>query len=305
MPARAAHRRRSSCSPLIVLGRRRACSRAARREDGTHVVREEPLAFNLRYPDPMREIAPAAGEWLHLEREGLRHVRRRAAAAARRTRATSAACCPCRPRASWRRSASASRTSSRSRRARRASTRSRATRWSSAPAASRGSTAGSCCCPQPGQGTRDGVKLLLLANPDAGADKARDVGTRGPLKTPYRSFRFGTEGPVTIDFDQFLAVDMRVGRVIAVEDFPEARKPAWKLTIDFGAEIGTKRSSAQVTNYSREELEGRRVVAVVNFPPRQIGPVRSEVLVLGASDEQGRVILLAPDADVPLGARIH
>jgi tRNA-binding protein len=108
-----------------------------------------------------------------------------------------------------------------------------------------------------------------------------------------------------IDFDQFLAVDMRVGRVIAVEDFPEARKPAWKLTIDFGAEIGTKRSSAQVTNYSREELEGRRVVAVVNFPPRQIGPVRSEVLVLGASDEQGHVILLAPDTDVPLGARIH
>ncbi|HET6551697.1 MAG TPA: tRNA-binding protein [Solirubrobacter sp.] len=110
---------------------------------------------------------------------------------------------------------------------------------------------------------------------------------------------------MTIAFDQFLAVDMRVGRVIAVEDFPEARKPAWKLTIDFGPEIGTKRSSAQITNYAREELEGRRVVAVVNFPPRQIGPVRSEVLVLGASDEQGRVILLAPDTDVPLGARIH
>jgi tRNA-binding protein len=110
---------------------------------------------------------------------------------------------------------------------------------------------------------------------------------------------------MSIDFDQFLAVDMRVGRVLAVEDFPEARKPAWKLTIDFGPEIGTKRSSAQITNYSREELEGRRVVAVVNFPPRQIGPMRSEVLVLGASDEQGRVILLAPDTDVPLGARIH
>jgi tRNA-binding protein len=108
-----------------------------------------------------------------------------------------------------------------------------------------------------------------------------------------------------IDFDQFLAVDMRVGRIIAVEDFPEARKPAWKLTIDFGPEIGTKRSSAQITTYSRDELEGRRVVAVVNFPPRQIGPVRSEVLVLGASDEHGRVILLAPDTDVPLGARIH
>ena len=108
-----------------------------------------------------------------------------------------------------------------------------------------------------------------------------------------------------IDFEHFLGVDMRVGRIVAVEDFPEARKPAWKLTIDFGEEIGTKRSSAQITNYAREELEGRRIVAVVNFPPRQIGPVRSEVLVLGASDEAGRVILLKPDTDVPLGARIH
>ena len=108
-----------------------------------------------------------------------------------------------------------------------------------------------------------------------------------------------------IDFDAFLAVDMRVGLVTAVEDFPEARKPAWKLTIDFGEEIGTKRSSAQITNYARDELEGRRVVAVVNFPPRQIGPFLSEVLVLGASDSEGRIILLAPDAHVPIGARIH
>ena len=108
-----------------------------------------------------------------------------------------------------------------------------------------------------------------------------------------------------IEFDDFLKVDMRVGRVVAVEDFPEARKPAWKLTVDFGDEIGTKRSSAQIANYAREELEGRLVVAVVNFPPRQIGPMRSEVLCLGASDEEGRIILLAPDVDVPLGARIH
>ena len=108
-----------------------------------------------------------------------------------------------------------------------------------------------------------------------------------------------------IEFDDFLKVDMRVGRVLAVEEFPEARKPAWKLTIDFGDEIGTKRSSAQITNYTREELEGRLVVAVVNFPPRQIGPMRSEVLCLGASDEEGRIILLAPDVEVPLGARIH
>ena len=110
---------------------------------------------------------------------------------------------------------------------------------------------------------------------------------------------------MTIDFDQFLAVDMRVGRVLAVDEFPEARKPAWKLTIDFGPDVGVKRSSAQIANYAREELEGRRVVAVVNFPPRQIGPFMSEVLCLGASDEEGRIILLAPDVDVPLGARIH
>ena len=108
-----------------------------------------------------------------------------------------------------------------------------------------------------------------------------------------------------IDFDQFLAVDMRVGRITGVRDFPEARKPAWRLEIDFGPEIGVRTSSAQITNYAREELEGRLIVAVVNFPPRQIGPVRSEVLCLGASDEDGRVILLAPDAEVPLGARIH
>jgi tRNA-binding protein len=110
---------------------------------------------------------------------------------------------------------------------------------------------------------------------------------------------------VEIEFDQFLAVDMRVGRVTAVEEFPEARKPAWKLTVDFGPEIGVKRSSAQITNYAREELEGRLVVAVVNFPPRRIGPFLSEVLRLGASDEEGRIILLEPRSEVPLGARIH
>ena len=114
-----------------------------------------------------------------------------------------------------------------------------------------------------------------------------------------------TPGEPPIDFDDFLRVDMRVGRVTAVEAFPEARKPAWKLTIDFGAELGVRRSSAQVTNYSAAQLEGRLVVAVVNFPPRQIGPFMSEVLCLGAADADGRVILLEPDSDVPLGARIH
>ena len=107
-----------------------------------------------------------------------------------------------------------------------------------------------------------------------------------------------------IDFSQFEAVDMRIGRITSVEEFPEARKPAWKLTIDFGPEIGEKRSSARITNYPREQLEGRLVVGVVNFPPRQIGPIRSEVLVLGAIDGEKGVILLAPDEDVELGARI-
>jgi tRNA-binding protein len=110
---------------------------------------------------------------------------------------------------------------------------------------------------------------------------------------------------LTLEFDEFLKVDMRVGRVIAVDEFPEARKPAWKLTVDLGPEIGVKRSSAQVTNYAREDLEGRRVVAVVNFAPRQIGPFMSEVLCLGAADAAGDIVLLAPDSVVPLGARIH
>ena len=110
---------------------------------------------------------------------------------------------------------------------------------------------------------------------------------------------------MALSFDEFLAVDMRVGRVLEVHEFPEARKPAWKLTIDFGPELGVKRSSAQITNYTRAELEGRLVVAVVNFPPRQIGPFMSEVLCLGATDEAGDIILLRPETDVPLGARIH
>jgi tRNA-binding protein len=103
--------------------------------------------------------------------------------------------------------------------------------------------------------------------------------------------------------DHFFAVDMRVGRIVEVEDFPEARKPAWKLLVDFGPEIGVKRSSAQITNYSGEELEGRLVVAVVNFPPRQIGPVRSEVLVLGSMRGE-TVLLLTPEPGAELGDRV-
>jgi tRNA-binding protein len=107
-----------------------------------------------------------------------------------------------------------------------------------------------------------------------------------------------------IDFEDFLKVDVRVGRILRVDDFPEARKPAWKLLLDFGPEVGQKQSSAQITNYTREELEGRLVVAVVNFPPRQIGPVNSEVLVLGVPDDEGQVILLHPDKEVPVGGRM-
>jgi len=107
-----------------------------------------------------------------------------------------------------------------------------------------------------------------------------------------------------LTWDEFEAVDMRVCRVIEVEDFPEARRPAWKLRIDFGHEIGERRSSAQIRNYERSDLEGRHVVAVVNFPPKQIGPFMSECLVLGAVTKDGTVILLEPDPGANLGDRI-
>jgi tRNA-binding protein len=111
---------------------------------------------------------------------------------------------------------------------------------------------------------------------------------------------------MTISFDDFLAVDVRVGTVTAVDPFPQARKPAFKLTIDFGPEIGVKRSSAQITvHYAPQTLVGRQVAAVVNFPPRQIGPFLSEVLVLGFPDADGAVVLVAPDRPVPNGGRLH
>ncbi|MDB6452299.1 tRNA-binding protein [Falsirhodobacter sp. 20TX0035] len=107
-----------------------------------------------------------------------------------------------------------------------------------------------------------------------------------------------------ITFDDFAKLDIRTGRITRAEPFPEARKPAIKLWIDFG-ELGEKRSSAQVTrHYAPETLVGRQVLAVVNFPPRQIGPVMSEVLVLGVPDAEGEVVLIAPDRDVPLGGRL-
>ena len=109
-----------------------------------------------------------------------------------------------------------------------------------------------------------------------------------------------------ISFDDFLKVDIRVGRVIRAEVFAEARKPAFKLWIDFGGEIGERRSSAQITaHYRPETLIGREVLAVVNFPARQIGPFMSEVLVLGLPDENGEIVLIGPDHQVPTGGRLH
>ena len=112
--------------------------------------------------------------------------------------------------------------------------------------------------------------------------------------------------PMTIGFEDFLKLDIRVGRVLRAEHFPEARKPALKLWIDFGPEIGEKRSSAQITkHYTPEMIVGRQVLAVVNFPPRQIGPMISEVLTLGVPDAEGEVVLIGPGQEVPVGGRLY
>jgi tRNA-binding protein len=114
-----------------------------------------------------------------------------------------------------------------------------------------------------------------------------------------------TDGPASLAYAEFLRVDIRVGRIVGVEDFPEARKPAYRLRIDFGAQIGVKKSSAQVTrHYTKAQLFDRLVVAVVNFPPKQIGPFMSEVLTLGVPDSDGEVVLLVPEQDVPIGGRM-
>jgi tRNA-binding protein len=111
--------------------------------------------------------------------------------------------------------------------------------------------------------------------------------------------------PHTITFADFENVEIRVGRVVRAEDFPQARKPAYKLTIDFGADVGVKRSSAQLTQrYRPESLEGRLVLAVINLPPRQIGPFVSEVLTLGLPDADGAVVLVVPDREVPVGRKL-
>ncbi|MFT6542025.1 MAG: tRNA-binding protein [Maricaulis maris] len=112
--------------------------------------------------------------------------------------------------------------------------------------------------------------------------------------------------PGTASIEDFLKLDIRVGTVVRAEDFPEARKPAIRLWIDFGGELGTKKSSAQITaHYTPDALIGRQVLAVVNFPPRQIGPMHSEVLTLGVSDGMGEIVLMAPDQAVPDGSRLH
>ncbi len=111
---------------------------------------------------------------------------------------------------------------------------------------------------------------------------------------------------MSISFDDFLKIDIRVGTIKDVHPFPEARHPAYKLFIDFGEDIGEKKSSAQITeNYKPEDLIGRQIAAVVNFPPRQIGPFMSEVLVLGFPDENGKVVLIGPDKHTPDGGRLH
>ncbi len=113
------------------------------------------------------------------------------------------------------------------------------------------------------------------------------------------------DAPSPITYADFDKVDVRVGRIVRAEDFPEARKPAYKLVIDFGSDVGTRTSSAQLTrHYTRQELEGRLVLAVVNFPPRQIGPFMSQVLTLGVPDADGAVVLITPDKRVPLGGRL-
>ena len=106
--------------------------------------------------------------------------------------------------------------------------------------------------------------------------------------------------------DDFLKLDIRVGKIISAEDFPEARKPAYKLTVDFGTEIGIKKSSAQITqNYTKEELVGMTILAVVNFPPRQVGPFASEILILGVHDKDENVVLVTSHSEVPLGGKLY
>jgi tRNA-binding protein len=130
------------------------------------------------------------------------------------------------------------------------------------------------------------------------------AGWRGGGKTCHVSTHMSAE-PAHLSYAEFERVDIRVGRIVAVDDFPEARKPAYKLRIDFGGDLGIRKSSAQATlHYTKEQLVNRLVVAVVNFPAKQIGPYMSDVLTLGVPDENGAVVLLVPERDVPIGGRM-
>jgi len=129
--------------------------------------------------------------------------------------------------------------------------------------------------------------------------------TRAGASTMIRGMSNEPNAAELISLRDFEKMDVRVGRIVAVDEFPEAMKPAYKLTIDFGPGVGIRRSSAQLTlRYRADELKGRLVLAVVNFPPRQIGPFRSEVLTLGVPDEDGAVVLISPDHEVPVGGRL-
>ena len=129
---------------------------------------------------------------------------------------------------------------------------------------------------------------------------------RAPMRARPDTTQDGeAESMTDLTYDEFQRVDIRVGTIIDVQEFPEARRPAWKLWIDFGEEIGTRKTSAQITSYAREELMGRQVAGVVNFPPKQIGKFMSECLTLGFPDADGNVILIGPERPIPNGGRMY
>lgn len=129
---------------------------------------------------------------------------------------------------------------------------------------------------------------------------------RAPMRARPDTTQDGeAESMTDLTYDEFQRVDIRVGTIIDVQEFPEARRPAWKLWIDFGEEIGTRKTSAQITSYTREELMGRQVAGVVNFPPKQIGKFMSECLTLGFPDADGNVILIGPERPIPNGGRMY
>ena len=150
---------------------------------------------------------------------------------------------------------------------------------------------------------RNGQGRIKSCTAARGIENGRDLAGQLAFVSCFHPM---TDEPAPLSYAEFERVDIRVGRIVLVEDFPAARKPAYKLRVDFGPAIGVRTSSAQLTtHYTKEQLLGRLVVAVVNFPPRQIGKHLSEVLTLGVPDETGNVVLVRPDADVPLGGRLY